>query len=216
MGLNKFFNRKIIDNLCAGRQNVFEMMLDDLFIKLKETGAELVFYEDGSVSTKKYDTYIKRQDQKYVKSIQLQDLINDGCPLNDIVEKNASSYGNLISEMGSVHTIEICARRHGTLTSTFTVECDTEMAEYASKTPAVLAIMADDSDFLIYSGNWRYFSLRHLDCDSLMTKEYSRIELRNYLKLSDTQMVVLSTLGGNDVMQYENVMVKLIQCSFVF
>ncbi|CAO1380724.1 unnamed protein product [Diamesa serratosioi] len=206
LSLSSLFNRNKMEILCGGRQNTYEMMLDDLFIKLKETGAELVFFGDGPTTTTKYDTYVKRQDQQYERSATLHDLIYKGCSLEYIVQKHESTNGNLINNSGFQTILEKCARKHGTYTISFNVECDTEMAEYASKTPAVLAIMADDSDFLIYSGKWRYFSLKNLDCDSLMTMEYSRLELRNFLQLSDIQMVVLSTLGGNDVMQYENVM----------
>ena len=189
------------------------MMLDDLFIKLKEAGAELVFFGDGAVSTVKYDTYLTRQDEKYIDSLQVLDLIYNSCPLQEIVQQDASNRRDMISQMAFHETLEKTARKHGTLTSTFNVECDTEMAEYASRTPAVLAIVADDTDFLIYSGNWRYFSIRNLDLDTLSTKEYSRLELRKFLNLSDRQMIVLSTISGNDVMKFDDVKVKLIEFS---
>ncbi|CAO1410086.1 unnamed protein product [Diamesa hyperborea] len=205
MSLNSIFNRNKIEILCGGRRNMYEIMLDQLFSKLKEAGAELVFFGDGAVPTVKYDTYCERQNSKYVDSITLHDLINDGCPLREIVHKDESRRIDLISQMGFQETLERTARKHGTLTTTFNVECDTEMAEYASRTPAVLAIMADDTDFLIYAGKWRYFSVRNLDLDTLMTKEYSRLELRKFLGLTNKQLIVLSTLGGNDVMKYDDV-----------
>lgn len=213
MGLDKLFNRSKIEILCGGRRNMYQIMLDDLFIKLKEAGAELVFFGDGSVPTVKYDTYCERQDQKYIRSMELQDLIYDGCPLQNIVHQDVACRENLISRMGFPETLERTARKYGTLTTTFDAECDTEMAEYASRTPAVLAIMGDDTDFLIYSGKWRYFSMSNIDCDTLVTKEYSRLELRKFLSLTDKQLIIFSTLCGNDVMKYDDVKVKLIKLS---
>lgn len=208
MSLNSLFNRDKIEILCGGRRNMYTQVLDDLFMKLKEAGAELVFFGDGAVPTVKYDTYCERQNDKYVDTLNLQDLIYDGCPLQEIVRHDESRRENLISQMGFQETLERCARKHGTLTTTFNVECDTEMAEYASRTPAVLAIMADDTDFLIYAGKWRYFSTKLLNCETLMTKEYSRLELRKFLGLTNKQLIILSTLGGNDVMKFDDVKVK--------
>ena len=205
MGLNSILNRNKIEILCGGRRNMYEVMLDDLFLKLKEAGAELVFFGDGAVPTVKYDTYCERQNAKYMDSLTLHDFIYDGCSIREILGKDESRRGELISQMSFEETLEKSARKHGTLTTTFNVECDTEMAEYASRTPAVLAILADDTDFLIYAGNWRYFSIRNLDCDTLMTKEYSRLALRKLLLLTNKQLIVFSTLSGNDVLKYDDV-----------
>jgi hypothetical protein len=83
-------------------------------------------------------------------------------------------------------------------------ECDTEMVKYANNNSSVLAILSKDSDFLIYPGKWRYFSLEDVDLETLETKEFNRNALRNHLKLTDFELNVLATLNGNDVISYDD------------
>ena len=96
------------------------------------------------------------------------------------------------------------AKKYGTFNKAMDRECDTEMAKFACKNSRVIAILAEDSDFLIYPGNWKYFSIRSLDQETLSTKEYSRTALRKTLKLNDKELVILSTLNGNDVITFKD------------
>lgn len=99
--------------------------------------------------------------------------------------------------------VEFLARKYGTLKTALDIECDTKMVQFACQQSRVLAIIADDSNFLIFAGNWRYFSLRDLDHKTLMTKEYNRKALRENLELNDQELVLLSTLNGNDVISFD-------------
>lgn len=115
-----------------------------------------------------------------------------------IVDKNAAQ----ICRVTSIYELlEDIARQYGSMTMAIDAECDTEIAEYASTNPAVLAVLAEDSDFLIFPGNWRYFSLRYLDRNSLITNEYNRRALRHELKLNDKELACLSTIGGNNFIE---------------
>ena len=97
------------------------------------------------------------------------------------------------------------AEKYGTLKTAMDRECDAEMAQFACRNSRVLAILSDDTDFLIFSGNWKYFSLQELDHETLKTKEYSRKALRYYLNLNDQELVLLSTLNGNDVIRFDDI-----------
>lgn len=82
------------------------------------------------------------------------------------------------------------------------VECDTELSRYATMNNAV-AVVADDTDFLIYEGNWKYWSARSLNLAKLTTREYCRPALRMALGLTQKQLPIFATLAGNDIIRYD-------------
>lgn len=68
-----------------------------------------------------------------------------------------------------------------------------------------VAVIADDTDFLIYEGNWKYWSARNLKFDEMTTMEYSRSALRVALGLAQKQLPIFATLSGNDIIHQEHV-----------
>jgi hypothetical protein len=155
---------------------------------------------DGPVVNQKFETWVKRQNDRYADCIKILDMINDELPLSEIINRQQPA-----SITTHLSVIKHIAKRHGQIITTVTKECDTEIARYASLNQRVIAVLADDTDFLIFPGAWKYFSLRNMDIDSLMTKEYSRDVLRTHLQLTDFQLVIFATLSGNDVIKFEEV-----------
>lgn len=200
MGLVNAFSSDLVLMLYGSRHK--QLRLDfELFLKKLSESADLVFFEDGPVISQKFETWRARQNDKYNQMIEVIDQVYQGFPLTEIA-KNPWKIPTVTSFLPM---IEATAKKFGKLIVTVTKECDAELVQYANKNPSVLAIMADDSDFLIFSGSWRYFSLRTLDKESLVTIEYDRNALRNCLRLNDLQLRVLSTLGGNDIIHYDEV-----------
>lgn len=152
------------------------------------------------MSEVKLPTWMERQNNQYERSQSVMDKINQKCPLKEIISNNEE----LISPTSHLKIVKKVASIYGTVVYGMDRECDSEMAKFAFENPNVLAILGDDSDFLIYPGNWKYFSLRDLNQETLDTKEYSRIALRKTLKLNDKELVILSTLNGNDVIAYDD------------
>lgn len=79
------------------------------------------------------------------------------------------------------------------------------------KNEFAIGILANDSEFLIYSGDFRFFSLRELKLengmnfhalDQLKTKEYNRAALPNVLDYRS--MIILSTFCGNELTSYQS------------
>lgn len=66
-------------------------------------------------------------------------------------------------------------------------------------------MLADDTDFLIFPGQWRYFSLQNINFETMTTVEFSRRALRKCLNVNDRQLIILSTLAGNDVIKHHQV-----------
>ena len=144
--------------------------------------------------------WTKRQNERYDKSVQIIDQIYQNRSLDDII----SFEKDLPSITSHLIITEVLAIKYGTLKLSLNRECDAEMAKYACENPRVLAILGDDSDFLIYPGNWLYFSLREMNQDTLQTMKYNRFALRDHLQLNDTELILLSTLNGNDVIKFDD------------
>ncbi|XP_037029703.1 uncharacterized protein LOC119069685 [Bradysia coprophila] len=182
-----FRNNKVW-TLCGGRHQIFRKEFETFLENLSEF-ANLVFYEDGpSVKIKELTKTNRRRDRQDLE-IEIIKQIDEGTPLKELtnVPRIKTSLGFL--------------RKFGKHFIAVTKECDTEIARYASNDSSVLAVLSEDTDFLIFPGPWRYFSIEsvNLKDTDLTTIEYSRTALRNYLGLNDKQMIILSTLGGNDI-----------------
>jgi hypothetical protein len=186
--------------LYGERHSQLRMEFENLLKKLSAV-ANLVFYEDGPVLNTKFDTWVKRQNENYSKTIAVMEQVNEGFSLQDIVD----NIRNVPSVTTFLPMIEATALKYGKLIVTVTKECDAELVRYANNDPSVVAILADDTDFLVFPGRWRYLSLKQLNFETLVTLEYDKRALRLHLGLDDIQLRVLSTIGGNDIIQYEEV-----------
>jgi hypothetical protein len=188
------------EKLCGGRHNRYIEEFEQ-FLKKANESADLVFFADGSVMPEKYANWIERQNGRSKISLEIIEETEDRLPLETIIRNNE----NLPNATYLLRMMETLARKYGKVFYSFDKECDTELVHYACKNPSVLAILGNDSDFLIFPGEWRYFSLKDLDLSTLKTIEFDKQALRTYLKLDDEQLKILSTLAGNDIMKYDYV-----------
>ena len=97
------------------------------------------------------------------------------------------------------------ARKFGLLLKPFAgLSRNNVIASYATKHKA-LAVLSDDSDFLIYGGNWKFWSIKELNSQTMTTMEFNKQKLRLELELNDREMCMLATVGGNDFVKYNDV-----------
>ncbi|XP_065088015.1 uncharacterized protein LOC135709551 [Ochlerotatus camptorhynchus] len=183
--------------LFGGRLYLAYLIINHFFSKLKALGVELQFFVDGTVPSFKLKTWCERRNANYKKMIDIYDAVDKGTD----VETIATEIGSFVNE----YAMEYLAKKHGTLSVSILKECDQELATFARKNNA-LAIIADDSDFLIYEGNWRYWSSRDIDIVTLETMEYNRPALVEHLELSFAQMPLFATLSGNDIVKFEELL----------
>ncbi|XP_053688097.1 uncharacterized protein LOC128737480 [Sabethes cyaneus] len=184
--------------LCGGRYNQIATMLECFFSRLKEFGAELFFYRDGPVQQSKTTTWLKRQNQKYWNTMKIIDAIERGkYPINDLGRR----FRNIIPAITD-YPYELIAKRFGTVHTAMNRECDQELAAFATSVQA-LAVISNDTDFMIFEGSWRFWSSKDINFQNFTTCEYNRRALIEKLQISYKQMALFATLGGNDVVQYE-------------
>jgi len=199
MSIIGLLSRKKMEVLSGGRFNVYASILETLFSRLSRL-AHLVFFVDGFVQQSKYPTWTERQEHKYRDNISVLDKIYQNQRLSD--------FGGRFFLNTSKFLIEELAIKYGELKYAVSLECDQELARFASNNFNVLAVFSNDTDFLIFANGgkrWRYFSTNHLNVKTLTTKEYSRKALRYQLKLSDYQLSIMATIAGNDLIRFQEV-----------
>lgn len=202
MGLVNVLLDDKFEMLCGGRHQIYRQIFEDFLGRLSAV-ADLVFFEDGPLPLEKLGTWLGRQRDRYDRTAKIMDMIDDNVPLSEICKLHESRELPRITTF--VDMMEIVAMRFGKLIWTVTKECDAELARYANNNSSVLAVLAEDSDFLIFAGKWQYWSLLNLDKATMETCEYSREALRNYLEVNDQQLSIIATLAGNDVLAFKDV-----------
>ncbi|XP_058453973.1 uncharacterized protein LOC131431985 [Malaya genurostris] len=184
--------------LCGGRFNRAEYVLDQFYTRLKNLNVTLAFYYDGPVQDTKYDTWATRQDNKYQDMMQITDAVRS-MDLRDIVKRFARTIPS-----NTLYPVKQVGMKYGSLRTAIDRECDQELAAYANAVRAI-AVISNDTDFMIFEGAWRYWSSKDIDLETLTTYEYNRPALVQHLRLNYKQMPMFATLGGNDIIKYDEV-----------
>ncbi|XP_053690966.1 uncharacterized protein LOC128739497 [Sabethes cyaneus] len=186
--------------LCGGRYEVVYRQLDSFFHELTELGVDLVFFNHGPIQQVKFATWQERQIQKYDKS---NDIIN-------AVDTNVYNLNLLVASFrdkipsNTRYSLEEAVKKHGTYKLAIERDCDQDLTAYATLHHA-MAVITNDTDFIIFDGPWRIWVSSTLDMEGLTIYEYNRTNLLQYLKLSAHQLPLLATLSGNDIINYDEV-----------
>lgn len=179
---------------CGGRNWMYTEYLDKLFAGFLQMNAELVFILDGFVQNEKYETWAKRQNSKYHSHIKIMNMVNDEMDAKDILAKcGGGFYTNTV-----LGVIEESCKKYGTLIYAVREECDQEIARFALRNPRVMGVFSDDTDYLIFSGTWRYYSTKSIDGKKFTTKSFSRNQIRKHFRLNSYQLAMFATFVGND------------------
>ena len=166
-------------------------------------GFEFIYVYDGALFPDKTDTIIQRRNESYEKHQSILQAIDSGLNINNLVLLKKLHIGNItpyfpnFSEIAKKYGRVVRANREG----------DQEIVFLANKHKA-FAVISDDTDFLIFGGNWRFWSAQTMDLDKKTIKEYDKVALRSHLGLSYSRLILFATLAGNDFLTYDNVKVR--------
>lgn len=188
--------RKENDTICGGRHQVTIKAWKELLDAFKSAGCSLVFFADLTLQDGKSDTWISRRNEKFDLYTSLYQLIEAGAGVNAIVATVQERKG-LTTKF---HGMELVAQTYGEFHHSIKYECDLEIAQYA-KNHNALAVLSNDTDFLIFDGPWKLWSSDDIEItatNQLKTLEYNRKALAKICALSQHQLPILATLLGND------------------
>ncbi|XP_055538116.1 uncharacterized protein LOC129725835 [Wyeomyia smithii] len=184
--------------LCGGRYEAVYRQLDRFFGKLADLGVELAFFNDGPIQQTKFNTWQRKQTEKYKNSIEIMDAVDSNAfDVNSLVKKFRNSI-----PANTRYSLQNIAQKYGTYKLSIENECDKDLAAYATSMRA-MAVITSDTDFLIYQGPWRVWVFESMDIARYTVYEYSKTSLLQYLGLRVQQLPLLATLSGNDIINYD-------------
>lgn len=188
--------RKENDTICGGRHQIALNSWKTLLSALKATGCSLIFFADLTLQESKCDTWLSRRNEKFDFYISIYELIKVGASV-DSITATVQERKVLTSTFSGMEAI---AETYGDFHRSVKHECDLELAQYAKREKA-LAVISNDTDFLIFDGDWRLWMSNDVQITSgniLKTVEFNRKGLRELLSLNQYQLPLLATLTGND------------------
>lgn len=196
MSLTHCVAKKENDTICGGRHQITLKSWTKLLDAFKATGCALTFFSDLTIQNGKTDTWLSRRNEKFDFYISLYELINAGVCVDTIIATVQEKKG-LTS---TFHAMEAIAETYGEFHRAVKHECDLELAQYA-KHENVLAVITNDTDFLIFDGTWRLWSsndIQFTTANQLKTTEFNRNGIKNLCSVTQRQLPLLATLIGND------------------
>lgn len=134
-------------------------------------------------------------NREFAVYIDMYDKINAGRTLQEIVTELSqvkelsivfAGFRKVSEQYGNYHNI---ARR----------EYNLGIAQYLKKN-SIMAIISEDTDFLIFDGPWRLWSpldIKITESNRIKISEYNRNAVANVLRLSQSQLPFFATLSGN-------------------
>lgn len=208
---NEIFSKKI--QLLGGRFTHAYNVIKSFFRQLKIYEVTLVFFIDGCIVDEKSQTKFNRIMSSYRKTIDLMDEIASGKTITDIMmdeKKNSSK----LTPLDTSVVMMVLAKIYGQTYISYDVECDIALAKYATRND-VFAVLSSDSDFFIFPGNWRIWSVKNLCMNTLTTTEVDKCLLRAAMGLKEHQMPLLATLMGNDFLPHDKLRNYHLKCSSI-
>lgn len=195
------FINPLEESILGGRYSCIIERIQNFFQKIIDAGAKLVFFKNSKLYVDdQADKWCQRQDVKYKKQIEVMDMIKAKKPFSEIV----SCLANDLSMMGNSSNITSTVMKefgefHRIIQNLDYGCC---VASHATDNNA-LAVISNNSNFLIYEGNWKYWSLRDIRMEEMTTIEFSRLALLKDLGLTWKNMPLFATLCGNDFVKFE-------------
>lgn len=174
MGFVHNFHGSDIDFKLGGRQCIYLLQFHQFLTQLKSAGATMVFFWDGQLQPSRCVEWCQRREKEFNTSSQ------KGC------KTISKSLRKLIED-----------EEFGRVVISTQVECDAAIAKYAVENRA-LAVIASDSDFLIFDGDFQLWSSNSIQMERMEVEQFHHQNLRQLFRLTNVQMKYLATIAGND------------------
>lgn len=188
MGFVHNFGETSIELSTGGRHHIYMHNFEQFLIKLIDAGASLAFFCDGQLQTDKNDEWCRRRDDEYRAALVLTEQ-------NFGIEKRCRRFGCKTIAKSLLKLVD--DKRYGEVVISTQMDCDVAIAKYAATNDA-LAVIANDSDFLIFDGNFQWWEAHSMRMNRMRVKRFDRNQLLKSLDLTGEQMKYFATIVGND------------------
>lgn len=182
------------DFICGGRHRIIQQSWKETLKVLKSTGCELVFFSDWFMSETKMEKWMERQNQQFERCVKFYNAVDRIKLYTKIIKE----IGDMKPPNSTLYDLELISQDYGELYYSIDRENDIKLAQYAKRNDA-FAVISNDSDFLIFEGNWSLFSIHGIREDSLIrVKTHQKKCLHQRLDLTREEMPLFATVLGND------------------
>ena len=186
-----------INGICGYQYAAYERIIVGFVKSFRNIGVEPIFFFDGPSLIQKRNEWIQRKVQTYYFYQELMTQIWNGKYKGDQADYVISPCG--IDMFERYVLSEVCNCK----VIVSLEECDEEIALFAKQNSNVVAILSQDSDFVIFNAAGYNLSAYHLDVTALTTKAYSSVRLAELHDLDQCWLPALATLLGNDLLLKE-------------
>lgn len=192
MGFVHNFGANKIEVNLGGRQHQYLRTFERFVTRLIEAGASLAFFCDGQLQSSHNDSWCQRRNTEFHDAINAIKSANGNVEARKFLKRR---FGCKTIVKSLLKLIE--DKTYGKVIVSTHIDCDLAIAKYASECSA-LAVIASDSDFLIFEGAFQWWHSNSMDMDRLVVHRFDRIELLQLFNVSWEQMKYLATIAGND------------------
>lgn len=188
MGFVHNFGESAVELSTGGRHHIYMHNFEQFIVKLIEAGASLAFFCDGQLQTDKNDEWCRRRDAEFYAALDLMERNFSG-------ERRSKRFGckTIVKSLLKL----VADKRYGEVVISTQMECDAAIARYAAQNDA-LAVIASDSDFLIFDGNFQWWDANSVRMNRMQAKCFERNQLLELLDLTSDQLKYFATIVGND------------------
>lgn len=182
------------ENMCGGRHQFTLDRWKELLNAFKATGCKLIFIADSNIQRDKIDKWLSSRNNEFNRSIKFYDAVSngDGDPKTGIKLFPQKPF------RFALYGMAVMAQSFGKLLYSVKREADLEIIHQAKLNDA-MAIISNDTDFLIFKGRWRLWSSDGIIRSKLKLATFEYNSVGKVLSLPKHQLPLLATLAGNDV-----------------
>lgn len=192
MGFVHNFGTSKIELNLGGRQHQYLRTFERFVTRLNEAGTDLAFFCDGNLQSSRNDVWCERRNAEFEDSINAIDSTNENVVARKFLKRR---FGCKTIVKSLLKLIE--DKCFGKVIVSTHIDCDLAIAKYALDY-AALAVIASDSDFLIFEGPFQWWHSNSMDMNRMVVHRFDRIKLLELFNLSREQMKYLATMAGND------------------
>lgn len=190
---------KKVELICGPAHRKIHEIFEKCLQELKNLEVDLHFFIDGPIPNYGEETWICKQSDRYKENIALIDAIDSNIPIEEIKEMERRPGATTL-----LHDLRIICEKYGTWHVALHSRCIVDIVKYSNENDA-FAIIGNSSNFLIFNGNWHYWSCRHIGLmeQKWITLEYNKSALLDRIGLTQSKMPLLATIAGNDFVVYD-------------
>lgn len=187
----------------GGRHKLYYRLYSNFFRALQEQQVNLIFFASCNKLTDSMEIFIPKREEEYLKFIEHLDNIDTRQPIREILRKKNGKVPDKRSTLAVEYNILRICRKYGELNFNY-FRHNQQIAQYAQTHASdVMAIITNDTDFLIFPGDFQYWSCNDINMKELTTVRLCRQALWTHLDLTEHQLYMMAALSGNYYLPYD-------------